>query len=69
MEDIKIKCIEDLPPFIEGKEYYSDPRMLKNKDDINDKQLLIIESTTEDNMNNCYLVPLDKVIKHFIVIK
>ncbi len=67
-KDIKIKCIKNLPPFIKDNEYYADSRTCINKEDVNDKQVMIIESTTDDNMENVYLVPLDKVFKHFITI-
>lgn len=67
-KDTKIKCIKNLPPFIEGVEYSSDSRLLSNISDSNDKQVLIIESENNDDTNNCYLLPLDKVWEHFIVI-
>lgn len=67
--DIKIKCIKKLPPFIEGNEYYADSRTCINKENTDDKQVMVIESTTENSTNNVYLVPLDKVFEHFIIMK
>jgi hypothetical protein len=66
-KDTKIKCIKNLPPFIEGNEYHSDSRTLINKDNTNDKQVMIIESKNDDDTDNVYIVSLDKVFKHFIV--
>jgi len=68
MEDIRIKCIKNLPPFIEGYEYYADGRTFTNKENVNDKQVLVIESQTDDQMENVYLVPFDKIFEHFIVL-
>jgi hypothetical protein len=65
----KIKCIKTIPPFIEGVEYSLDKRIAKNKLNDNDKQVIVIESETEDGLDyNCRLVPLDIVLKHFIPI-
>ena len=68
MKDIKIKCIETIEPFIKGKEYLTDNRCFKNKNDENDLQILIVESVADNDLLNCYLVSLDKVSKHFILI-
>ena len=68
MKNAKIKCVKNLPPFVEGNEYQADGRTFTNIEDINDKQVLIIESETEDELLNCYLIPLDKVYDHFILI-
>ena len=67
-KETKIKCIKNLPPFIEGNEYYSDSRTCISKENINDKQVMIIESKNDDDTNNVYLVSIDKVFKHFIMI-
>ena len=69
MKDTKIRCVKDLPPFEVGKIYRSDSRLFTNKEDSDDNQVIIIESTTDDDMENCHLVPLKKVHEHFIVIK
>jgi hypothetical protein len=68
MEDTRVICIKSIEPFIEGKEYTTDSRLFKNKDDENDKQVLIIESETHEGLLNCYFVPLNKMNEHFKVI-
>ncbi len=66
--EIKLKCIKDVSAFIAGNEYYADPRTLINQSDENDKQVIVIEST-EGEMNNCYLIPLNEIYSYFEIIK
>jgi hypothetical protein len=68
MEDTRVICIKSIEPFLEGKEYNTDSRLFKNKDNPNDNQVMVIESETPEGLLNCYFVPLDKMNEHFKVI-
>lgn len=65
--DIKIKCIKSIEAFKKGKVYRADRRSCINRDDKNDIQLIIIESS-EGDMDNCYFMSLNKVYEHFSII-
>lgn len=67
-KDIKLKCIQSVSAFIVGNEYYADHRALINELDENDKQVIVIEST-EGEMLNCYLIPLNEIYTYFEIIK
>lgn len=65
--ETRVKCIKDISPFEVDKEYDSDSRIFTNNSDSNDKKVLLIESTN-DGVDNCYLLPLEIVFEHFIII-
>jgi hypothetical protein len=64
----KIRCIKDLQKFVEGNEYRCDDRLFVNEDNSEDKCVIVIESTDEDDMENCYFIPVSKLMEHFVKI-
>lgn len=68
IKDVKVKCVKTFGPFKEGNEYRCDPRRCVNQKDKNDIQIMVIESETDDGLENMYLVPLEKVYEHFAML-
>jgi hypothetical protein len=62
--EVKIKCVKDIGPFKKDQYYYAETRSFTNKNDKNDVQVIIIESS-EGDVDNCYLMPLKTVYEHF----
>lgn len=67
-EYTRVKCVKSNGPFVEGKEYDTDSRLLTNRNNPDDHQVIVVESE-EDGMLNCYLVPLDIVNECFNIVE
>jgi hypothetical protein len=64
----KILCVKSISGFIEGNEYEADDRTFTNREDNDDVQVLIIESSEivdGEIMNNCYFIPIIEVYNYF----